>query len=93
MSSSTSPRRQAFSGGKNGGYSSARLLLVGLVHAAVVCSAPITNSFRTFESDVSDEPKSPEDAALWLYLGIALILVLLGGAFAGLTIAYVRQLR
>jgi len=89
MLSSASPRRQAFSGSKNGGYSSARLLLVGLIHAAVVCSAPLTRSFKTFESDASDEPKSPEDATLWIYLGIALVLVLLGGAFAGLTIAYV----
>jgi len=89
MLSSASSGRQAFQISKNGGYSSARLLLVGLIHAAVVCSAPLTRSFKTFESDASDEPKFPEDATLWIYLGIALVLVLLGGAFAGLTIAYV----
>lgn len=93
MLSSASPRRQATSASKKGGYSSARLLLVGLIHAAVVCSAPLTRSFKTFESDVPDEPRSPEDATLWLYLGIALVLVLLGGAFAGLTIAYVWELK
>ena len=90
MLTSASPRRQVFSGSKNGGYSSTRLLLVGLIHVVVVCSAPITKSLKTFESDVP-EPKSPEDATLWIYLGIALVLVLLGGAFAGLTIAYVRH--
>lgn len=87
MLSSASPRRQAFSPGKNGRYSAARLLLVGLAHTAVVYAAPLSKTFKTFESDVPDEPRSPEDATLWIYLGIALILVLLGGAFAGLTIA------
>jgi len=33
--------------------------------------------------------KDAEDPSLWLYLGVALALVLGGGAFAGLTIAYV----
>ena len=39
-----------------------------------------------------DLPKSPEDASLWLYLGIAVALVLAGGVFAGLTIAYVHAI-
>lgn len=34
-----------------------------------------------------DLPKSPKDASLWLYLGVAIALVLAGGVFAGLTIA------
>jgi metal transporter CNNM len=33
------------------------------------------------------DPKSPDDPGLWLYLGTAVGLVLLGGIFAGLTIA------
>lgn len=36
-----------------------------------------------------DEGASPDDPSLWLYLSIAMALVLLGGVFAGLTIAYV----
>jgi metal transporter CNNM len=36
-----------------------------------------------------DELKPADDPSLWLYLGTAAILVILGGAFAGLTIAYV----
>jgi hypothetical protein len=35
------------------------------------------------------EGKSPDDPRLWIYLSTAVALVLLGGAFAGLTIAYV----
>ena len=72
--------------------SSARLILVGLIHAAVTCARPFTNSVDIYKehhhSDVPDEPRSPEDAELWIYLSVALVLVLLGGAFAGLTIAY-----
>jgi metal transporter CNNM len=33
--------------------------------------------------------KAPKDPSLWIYLGTAIALVLLGGAFAGLTIASV----
>jgi metal transporter CNNM len=33
------------------------------------------------------DPKPAEDPSLWVYLSIAIALVLLGGAFAGLTIA------
>ena len=35
-----------------------------------------------------DGGKPAEDPSLWVYLGTAVALVLLGGAFAGLTIAY-----
>jgi len=34
-----------------------------------------------------DQPKAADDPSLWAYLGVAAALVLLGGAFAGLTIA------
>ena len=37
-------------------------------------------------------PKSPNDASLWLYLGVAVGLVLAGGVFAGLTIAYAHAI-
>ncbi|KAF1981545.1 DUF21-domain-containing protein [Aulographum hederae CBS 113979] len=39
----------------------------------------------------SEASKDPKDASLWAYLGIAVALVLLGGAFAGLTIALMGQ--
>lgn len=34
---------------------------------------------------------SPEKSTLWIYLAVAVALVLLGGAFAGLTIALMGQ--
>lgn len=38
-----------------------------------------------------DLPKDADDPNLWVYLGVAVVLVLLGGAFAGLTIALMGQ--
>jgi metal transporter CNNM len=42
---------------------------------------------------LDDEPdgESPASPDFWLYIGIAAALVLAGGAFAGLTIAYVTD--
>jgi metal transporter CNNM len=94
MVTTISARSQALQKSSYGvsALSSARLLLVGLIHAAVTCARPFTNSVDIYKehhhSDVPDEPRSPEDAQLWIYLSVALLLVLLGGAFAGLTIAY-----
>ena len=42
---------------------------------------------RTVNALEEDLPKSPDDAGLWIYLGVAIALVLAGGVFAGLTIA------
>lgn len=63
-------------------------LLVCLFHAF----APLVKALPLVERavhvfDDEDLPKDPEDASLWAYLGTAVALVLLGGAFAGLTIA------
>ena len=65
-------------------------LLVCLFHAF----APVVKAFPVFQRSLDalkgdDLPKDPDDASLWVYLGTAIALVLLGGAFAGLTIAYV----
>lgn len=38
-----------------------------------------------------EPPMSPEKTTLWIYLAVAIALVLLGGAFAGLTIALMGQ--
>lgn len=40
---------------------------------------------HTFDDGL--QPKPADDPSLWAYLGVAAALVLLGGAFAGLTIA------
>ena len=64
------------------------MLLVCIVHAF----APFVKALPlggTVSALVDEElPKSPDDASLWVYLSIAVALVLAGGVFAGLTIAY-----
>lgn len=58
-----------------------KILFMGL--SSVVSAAPIS-VFQHYDDDVPEE----EGSSLWvLYLASA-VLVLLGGAFAGLTIAY-----
>ncbi|KAJ4299320.1 cell agglutination protein Mam3 [Kalmusia sp. IMI 367209] len=67
-------------------------LLLALIHsfAPVAKALPLfENAIRTLKDD--DLPKDPADASLWVYLGIAIALVLLGGVFAGLTIALMGQ--
>lgn len=68
----------------------AKVLLLAIAQLPFVRAAPFHASANLFAS-TKDEGKSPEDPNLWLYLGIAAILVLLGGAFAGLTIALMGQ--
>jgi metal transporter CNNM len=64
------------------------MLLVCVFHAfAPLVKAMPLGGIVTALAD-EDLPKSPDDASLWLYLGIAVGLVLAGGVFAGLTIAY-----
>ena len=46
--------------------------------------------FNIFAED-EEPPMSPEKPTLWIYLAVAIALVLLGGAFAGLTIALMGQ--
>lgn len=79
-------------------YLSHRPALLGLVQTIVTLllrlpfshAAPFRSPSRLF---ITDEPegKAPGDPALWVYLGVAAALVLLGGAFAGLTIALMGQ--
>lgn len=68
------------------------MLLVCIVHAFApfVRALPLGGAVNALADE--DLPKSPEDASLWLYLGIAVALVLAGGVFAGLTIAYVHAI-
>jgi len=81
-------------GGRAGTVSPAVLSLVklcitSLCHLPLSYAAPIfSRGVRGFEED---EGKEPGDPSLYLYLGIATALVLLGGAFAGLTIALMGQ--
>ena len=71
---------------RRNGHSSAHkvitLVFGALIQAAKTVAAPL----KERKEHVHDDP-DPEDASIWLYLGVAAVLVLLGGAFAGLTIA------
>jgi len=64
----------------------ARLLVLPLASAA-----PIGIWSDVHTRGHSHEGEEIDDPDLWIYLAIAVVLVLLGGAFAGLTIAYMGQ--
>lgn len=68
----------------------AKVLFLGLCQISYASAAPVREylglGLGLGERD-EDLPKAPDDPSLWVYLGIAAVLVLLGGAFAGLTIA------
>lgn len=61
----------------------AKVLFLAASQMSGAVAAPLTSWIKGHE----DLPKSPEDPDLWLYLTVAFILVISGGAFAGLTIA------
>lgn len=63
----------------------AKILFLSICQITSVSAAPI-KTFLGLSSE-EDAPKDADDASLWLYLSVAAVLVLLGGAFAGLTIA------
>ena len=69
--------------------SGAKLLLLGIINLPFLTAAPTgylpSNLLRTRDAMPPDSP------TLWIYLAVALGLVLLGGAFAGLTIALMGQ--
>lgn len=60
-------------------------LTIGLLTAAAPSEA-LPHIIHTLEIEAG--PEDPASPSLWIYLTTALLLVLLGGAFAGLTIAY-----
>ncbi|KAI9736552.1 MAG: hypothetical protein M1818_006063 [Claussenomyces sp. TS43310] len=67
----------------------AKVLILGLGQISSANAVPLKRFLRIAADD--ETPKDTDDPNLWLYLGIAVILVLLGGAFAGLTIALMGQ--
>ncbi|OKL56361.1 hypothetical protein UA08_08513 [Talaromyces atroroseus] len=64
------------------------VLLIAQLPAITTASPTALHGIRAKHEDLG---KDPEDPALWLYLGISVVLVLGGGAFAGLTIALMGQ--
>ena len=78
-----------FTIGRHMFLSTAKLVMLGflpLLRAAPQLRAPL-NAFIEDE----EPPMSPDKPTLWIYLAVAVALVLLGGAFAGLTIALMGQ--
>ncbi|KAL8845434.1 MAG: hypothetical protein Q9176_000070 [Flavoplaca citrina] len=66
----------------------ARLFLYAFISLPLLRAAPLRNgSIHVFE----EPPMAPSKPTLWIYLAVAIGLVLLGGAFAGLTIALMGQ--
>lgn len=67
-------------------------LMMALASVPVSYAAPMLALRKEHGGGDDELPKEPDDPSLWIYLGTAVALVLIGGVFAGLTIAYVRSL-
>ena len=64
----------------------AKVLFLSIAQVSTVAAAPLVEIFKKDHEHNHDTPDA-DDVSLWLYLSVAAVLVLLGGAFAGLTIA------
>lgn len=70
------------------GLSKALFLALAQIDVVRAIPAHISSYLHTLDEP---EPKPADDPSLWMYLAVAAALVLLGGAFAGLTIALMGQ--
>ncbi|KAJ9608783.1 cell agglutination protein Mam3 [Cladophialophora chaetospira] len=68
----------------------AKILFLSLGQLPIAQAAPLFVQGWLSAAE-EPEPKAPDDPSLWIYLSVAAVLVLLGGAFAGLTIALMGQ--
>ena len=84
----SAPRSRAANGSS---LRTARLAFIGLFHAfapmVTALPMPFGGVVSALKEADEDLPKGTDDPQLWLFLGIAVALVLAGGVFAGLTIA------
>lgn len=64
-----------------------QLLLSLSTHTVLSHALPVFHVLK----EEAHEPTGFNDPQMWVYMGTAIALVLLGGAFAGLTIAYVMS--
>lgn len=88
---------QACSSRVRHGYTAARPLVLSMAKLFMLGFLPLLRAapqlrgpFNVFAED-EETPMSPDKPTLWIYLAVAIALVLLGGAFAGLTIALMGQ--
>ncbi|KAL9087535.1 MAG: hypothetical protein Q9165_006646 [Trypethelium subeluteriae] len=70
-------------------YPAVKLLYLTLAQLPSICAAPLEH--LKVLSDVKLRAEDAQNGEFWAYIGIAIALVLLGGAFAGLTIALMGQ--
>ena len=68
-----------------------KVLLLAIAQIPLIAGFPTPLLYSLGEGEDGGKPAS--DPSLWLYLGISAALVLSGGAFAGLTIALMGQVR
>lgn len=68
-----------------------KIVFLALGQISAVQAVPLHLSQSLYDVAEEPDPKSPKDPSLWIYLAVAAALVLLGGAFAGLTIALMGQ--
>jgi len=66
-----------------------KILLV-LIGAFIRIPLAYARPLKDTSIHILDDVPPADDPGLWAYLGVAAALVLLGGAFSGLTIAYVH---
>lgn len=67
-----------------------KVIALTLGQLPMIQAAPFHASTLLFSNE-KETTKEAGDPSLWIYLTVAAVLVLLGGAFAGLTIALMGQ--
>ena len=72
---------------------SAKVLTLISIQLPLAEALPVPWRLFTAMSAQEEEPMPSSSPTLWIYLVVAVALVLLGGAFAGLTIALMGQVR
>ena len=86
--SGTMQTSMATSGGTS--MTAIKFVLLLIAQLPLLRASPL--QFSAFRAHITEEAPLPaENATLWIYLVVAVALVLLGGAFAGLTIALMGQ--
>ncbi|KAG9240740.1 hypothetical protein BJ878DRAFT_524540 [Calycina marina] len=82
--------RNAFTTKRSGTSGLVKLVYLGITKISTVAAAPLIE-YMGIEKKKKEIEGNTEDPSFWLYICIAAVLVLLGGAFAGLTIALMGQ--
>ncbi len=90
-SKSSSRPLNGFASSRPAILSLAKLVLFGVANLPPIRAAPLRFLPATLLE--ADGGMPVDNATLWVYLGVAVALVLLGGAFAGLTIALMGQVQ